>query len=801
MVIRGWRIALLAAVGASMALPAAASALPPFGGLTQLPGAAGCITPNGDQEGYTITGGCTDLRGAEINGFSSMRRATVSPDGKHVYTVARSGFLLAFERDPVSGALTEIAGTGGCKSNAAATGCEAVPNRLGGVNGVAVSPDGDHVYTTGRDSSAVAGWIRDENAGTLTPIDAAETGECVAEFGAGDCSDGRGLVSPSFVVVSPDGNRVYVAAGEEGKSSDAVAIFNRNPATGALTQPAGTAGCISHAGFDHERATAPLPVAGSCADASADGAPIDNPSTLAVSPDGNYLFVANGAYFDGPGEAVTNPLSGAPESADHDSIVVVDVSGPTPVAVDCLSDTGAGFSLCADGRSLVHAGSVVVSPDGQNVYAGARGGITGGQLDSIAVLDWDSGTEQLTQDPGEEGCVSWDGAAEGCKDVYDAASVFDLAMSSDGKHLYSARSNWLATWERDAQGHLDLLPLPHGCFSREPDPLFIGYPDCRNSVVDGTPRATKQGTGVVLSPDGLSAYVYAENINADDPNTPIDDPTIAGALTVWQRNLPPSCDPFDIGTVLHSGSGTANLVCSDPNGDPITHEIVDPPGKGTTDPVNEAADTVEYDATPGQSGADSFTYRATDGGAASAPAQIDVAIHTAPQTQIDSGPTGGATISNASPQFGFSATGAIGTLSFECSTDGGAFTADASTGGDRPACRRASHIRCSCRRRPTAARTSMRPRPRDLQVDTTAPDTTITVGARDGSKSPPTPPRSDSPAPLRISTTTSAASTAGRSLPAARPRPIPGSATARTRSAFAPSIRPATPTRRPPSAR
>ena len=72
----------------------------------------------------------------------------------------------------------------------------------------------------------------------------AGTAGCVSETGAGPCADGHGLDDPYSVAVSPDGKSVYVASHD----SDAVARLNRNPTTGAITQPAGTAGCISETG-------------------------------------------------------------------------------------------------------------------------------------------------------------------------------------------------------------------------------------------------------------------------------------------------------------------------------------------------------------------------------------------------------------------------------------------------------------------------------------------------------------------------------------------------------------------------
>jgi DNA-binding beta-propeller fold protein YncE len=68
------------------------------------------------------------------------------------------------------------------------------------------------------------------------------------------------------VAISPDGESVYVAAA----NSNAVARLNRNTTTGAITQPAGAAGCVSETG------------AGPCAD----GRGLAGPNGVAVSPDG-----------------------------------------------------------------------------------------------------------------------------------------------------------------------------------------------------------------------------------------------------------------------------------------------------------------------------------------------------------------------------------------------------------------------------------------------------------------------------------------------------------------------------------
>ncbi len=77
------------------------------------------------------------------------------------------------------------------------------------------------------------------------------------------------------MTVSPDGKSVYAASRE----SVAVARLIRNPTTGAISQPAGTAGCVSEDGT------------GTCADGHG---LLSTPSSVAVAPDGKSVYVASG---------------------------------------------------------------------------------------------------------------------------------------------------------------------------------------------------------------------------------------------------------------------------------------------------------------------------------------------------------------------------------------------------------------------------------------------------------------------------------------------------------------------------
>jgi DNA-binding beta-propeller fold protein YncE len=109
--------------------------------------------------------------------------------------------------------------------------------------------------------------------GLLTQL-AGQAG-CVSETGStGACADGTALDAATSVTVSPDGKHVYVAL----FNSDAVAVFARDKTTGALTQLAGPAGCVSEDG-----------TGGACADGTA----LLHAASVAVRPDGKHVYAAS----------------------------------------------------------------------------------------------------------------------------------------------------------------------------------------------------------------------------------------------------------------------------------------------------------------------------------------------------------------------------------------------------------------------------------------------------------------------------------------------------------------------------
>lgn len=274
-----------------------------------------------------------------VDGLYWANEIAISPDGDHVYVAAYQDDAVAvFGRSATTGRLTYVEmeqdGAGGV-------------NGLAGTRSVAVSPDGDHVYAVGFDDNAVVVFARDKSTGALSYVETKWDG--VGEV--------QGLYGPHSLVVSPDGDYVYVASFND----NALTSFKRDKTTGTL----------SFWGMQQDSVAGVNGLAGA--------------RTVTVSPDGDHAYVA-----------------GSLDSA----VTVFERNWTTGGLsyIEMYQDDSLGGS--ADG--LAGAYGITVSPDGRYVYA------TGLNDDAMAIFARDTVTGKLSwiklQQDGVDGVDGLNGA-------------------------------------------------------------------------------------------------------------------------------------------------------------------------------------------------------------------------------------------------------------------------------------------------------------------------------------------------------------------------------------------------------
>lgn len=245
-----------------------------------IPADGSCVSNDGSEGGGFPATTCDDGRGLHV-----PEAIGISADGASVYIGSRERAVTVFDRDPTTGLLTQKAGVAGCWLATGATpqaDCQEGEfiDSGGGRFGLDLSPDGKNVYVATNDSLAVFNR-NTANGGLSQPTE--EFGACASSLGAPCFPTPSGMVGPQDAAVSPDGLQVYVATAAGGNSG--VAVFDRDPASGQLTQKLGADGCHTGSG------------AGGCTLARAMPT-----STVLASPDGKNVYANSGggamAIFD-----------------------------------------------------------------------------------------------------------------------------------------------------------------------------------------------------------------------------------------------------------------------------------------------------------------------------------------------------------------------------------------------------------------------------------------------------------------------------------------------------------------------
>jgi DNA-binding beta-propeller fold protein YncE len=382
----------------------------------------------------------------------------VSPDGRNVYVASSSSDAIAiFNRNAKSGALKQAKGKAGCISAQGKGGCVKTL-AMDGPNSVAVSPDGRNVYATARNTSTLQSFVRNPKTGALRPLPGAA---CATGIALPICAPANGLLTPDVVAVSPDGANVYVGT----FFGNSVAAFARDAGSGALTQLAGTAGCIAEA-----------------ATGCAAGIGLKGVEGLAVSGDGASVYAAS-ALANTVVELARDPATGALAQL------------PAPNA--CVAD--APLTGCTEGRELSGANAVAVSPDGVNVYA------TSLFSSSVTAFDRDAASSVLAQKEATNACLVFM-RSTGCSFGRALLAPEGIAVSPDGRNVYvtAFRTGAIDVLARNQQGAVRQLRGAAGCHARKQ------VRGCTRG------RALAGASSIAVSPDGRNVYTTAFESNAVD---------------------------------------------------------------------------------------------------------------------------------------------------------------------------------------------------------------------------------------------------------------------------------------------
>jgi DNA-binding beta-propeller fold protein YncE len=411
--------------------------------------------------------------------------------------------LAAPAQAAVTGSLVQQAK---CFDNETA-GCLEVSD-VSGPYGVAASPDGKNLYVT-EYSGAVVSWFARSINGALTH----GPGSCIGSTPS--CPDGHGIVNPTEVVVSPDGNNVYAITAFE---TGGVLTFKRN-ANGSLTQLAAGNGCIVGAdGAD-------------CATETR----LEGARRLAFSPSGRQLYVVTterrivtlnrdrttgllsyaaclGANAEGSFCPQVYALGGLVDiavSADGKSLYSVseDESGGN-VGEFSRSSEGLAFEACigsevagctSSAYGLTGVFDIVVSPDGTSVYTGGSqesGGIVAVFRRSTTATSLGA----LTQASGTGKCIGNDSSGGQCTDAHGLGGVSRMAIAPDNRSLYVTTQGFIqsiVTLTRATSGSLTQPTGNAGCISD----------DGTGGCADG--NALDGAFGVTVTADGNNVYVAA----------------------------------------------------------------------------------------------------------------------------------------------------------------------------------------------------------------------------------------------------------------------------------------------------
>jgi DNA-binding beta-propeller fold protein YncE len=378
----------------------------------------------------------------------------ISPDGSEVVVATQFAGLAVFDRNATTGALTQRAGQQGCVERQNQTeGCLPV-NGIDvneGTLSVRFGPGADpaNVYL-GSPHGAILNLKRAPGTGVLSQL--AGTVGCARDDGLMSCLNTSGMGNGEIrqFAVSPDGRNVYVPSSG---TASGVAILDRSLATGTLGQDPDGNGCITATGN-------PIGGVNQC---RVDARLAGNPESLLISNDG-FVYVAAG---------------------DRLTVLARDADTGRLSPSSCVSRTTA--LGCAGGarnlRSPLYLG---LSPDGEDL-------VVGDAVFGSGLAFFHRGADgALVQNPGIDGCISFNGASTDVGAVVPGACRVNAAVDSLGAVTFAGPDLLYAGFQttdavtvikRDfaprcadqslAVGFESAVAVPLVCSDRNGDPLTL----------------------------------------------------------------------------------------------------------------------------------------------------------------------------------------------------------------------------------------------------------------------------------------------------------------------------------------